>query len=525
MNTNVNAGEITSGENLSYWLSSAEPIVYSSLQQDDDTEVLIIGGGIAGLSTAYNLVENGVGVILVEDGNIGSGETVRTTAHLTNALDDRYYELEKLYGEDNTKLIANSHTAAINWMENVVNTEQINCDFRRLNGYLFSHPSDDPDNLQLELEASLRAGLNTEMLHQIPFMEMENSRCIKFPNQAQFHIMHYLQGLSKAITDKGGKIFTNSKADKIDKHGAEVNGHTIKAKHIVVATNTPVNNLFTMHTKQFAYRTYVIGALVPKDKIPYNLWWDTGNYDTKWIAAPYHYTRITAYDEANDLLIVGGEDHKTGQGDDENITGEERYIKLIEWAKQKFPAITETIFKWSGQVMEPVDGLAYLGRNPGDENIYIITGDSGNGMTHGTLGGMIVSDLILGKKNEWEQLYDPARITLKTTGEFLNEVGNMIAQYGDWISSGDIKEANELKPTEGAIITSGFKKVAAYRDEQNQLHAFTAVCPHLGCILQWNNDEKSFDCPCHGSRFTKEGVVINGPALTDLKRLEIKDEG
>jgi Rieske Fe-S protein len=170
--------------------------------------------------------------------------------------------------------------------------------------------------------------------------------------------------------------------------------------------------------------------------------------------------------------------------------------------------------------MEPVDSLAYIGKNPGDENVYIITGDSGNGMTHATLGGIIITDIIMGRKNVWEELYSPSRITLSSTLDYLQEVGNMVVQFGDWFSNGDIHQLDELKPGEGAIISSGLKKAAAYRDLNNQVHLCSAVCPHLGGILQWNADEQSFDCPLHGSRFTATGEVINGPASCDLKKIK-----
>jgi Rieske Fe-S protein len=336
--------------------------------------------------------------------------------------------------------------------------------------------------------------------------------------------MQYLKGLADAFTSMGGEIYTQSKAEDINKKGAKVNGFQVLANHIVVATNTPVNDTLTMHTKQWPYRTYVIGAKISKGKIPFALWWDSGDHDSKWITQPYHYVRLEELDDEYDLLISGGEDHKTGQADDENIPEEDRYTRLIEWTKKRFPAMGEVVYQWSGQVMEPIDSLGFMGKNPGDDNIYIITGDSGNGMTHGTLGGMIISDIITGKENPWIDLYSPSRITLKTTGDYLHEAGNMTAQLVDWITKGDIKESEELKPGEGGVISSGLKKIAVYRDDKNCIHAHTAVCPHLGAILQWNNEEKSFDCPMHGSRFTTEGKVINGPAISDLKKIQIKED-
>ena len=517
------AEQITSGEHLSYWVDSVQPLSFETLENDITTDVLIIGGGIAGLTTAYSLLMSGRQVMLVEDGLIGSGESGRTTAHLTHALDDRYYTLDKLFGAETAKLAAESHTAAIDWMEDTIRREQIDCDFTRVDGYLFLHPTDKNESLDKELEATHKAGLPTEMLDAIPGIASENGRCIRFPRQGQFHIMKYLTGLARAIQMKGGKIFTNTHAEKITKEGAIANGHTIRALYIVVATNTPVNDIVTMHTKQFPYRTYVIGATIPKGSIQPSLWWDTGDQQSKWIVSPYHYVRVQSYNDNFDLLIAGGEDHKTGQADAEDIPEEERYKKLIDWTKKRFPEMSEIIYRWSGQVMEPLDSLAFIGKNPGDENIYIITGDSGNGMTHGTLGGIIITDMIDVKENPWADIYKPTRIPLRVAGNYIKEALNMAGQYADWISKGEIDSADELQNDDGGIISSGLRKFAVYKDQQGELHVFNATCTHLGCVVQWNGDEKSFDCPCHGSRFSKEGKVINGPAISDLKTVEIKD--
>ncbi len=515
---------ITSGQNKSYWTALTQPIIFEKLKQNIETDILIIGGGIAGLTTAYCLLKAGRKIILVEDGYIGSGETGRTTAHITCALDDRYFELEKIFGKEKAMLAANSHMTAIKFIMNTVKHENINCNYKSVPGYLFLSGSDTKETLEKEYEATKKAGLLTEMLVQVPALESEVGKwCIKFPNQGQFHIMKYLKGLTDAIMGMGGKIYTETKAEDISKEGAKANGFEIKAKHIVVATNTPVNDWVAMHTKQWAYRTYVIAAKIPKGILPYALWWDTGNKNSKWIASPYHYVRLHELDKNFDLLISGGEDHKVGQADDENIPEEESFIKLIDWTKKRFPAMDNIEYKWSGQVMEPIDSMAFIGKNPGDENIYIITGDSGNGITHGTLGGIILTDIITGKENPWIDLYSPSRITMKTAGDYLQEAGNMVAQYADWLTPGDVEDADELKPGQGGIISSGLKKIAAYRDDQNNLHTCTAVCPHLGAILKWNAEEKSFDCPAHGSRFTADGKVINGPATADLKKLKINE--
>jgi glycine/D-amino acid oxidase-like deaminating enzyme/nitrite reductase/ring-hydroxylating ferredoxin subunit len=517
-----NDGSITSGENISFWLDSVMPLEFETLSASTQADVLIIGGGIAGLTTAYLLLKSGRQVTLVEDGLIGSGESGRTTAHLTCALDDRYFEIETAFGEEGARKAAESHTAAIELIERIVKEENINCEFQRVDGYLFVHPTDTKENLEKEFDATQKAGLQTVWLDRVPHLSSENGPCILFPAQGQFHIMRYLHGLAHAIARMGGKIFTKTRARHINDKGAECNCCEVRASQIVVATNTPVNDFAAMHTKQFPYRTYVIGATVPRGSLPHALWWDTGDQDSKWVTSPYHYIRLQHIDEENELLIIGGEDHKTGQADDEGIPEEERYNALMEWSKKRFPMIKEIVYRWSGQVMEPVDYMAYIGKNPGDDNVYIITGDSGNGMTHGTLGGLIVTDLIQGKENKWADLYSPKRIPLKAPGTYLSEVFNMAKQYGDFLKGADINELNELGPGDGAILSKGLQKLAVYKDENEIVHAFSAVCPHMGCMVQWNGEEKSFDCPCHGSRFTKEGEVINGPATVGLEKIEIK---
>jgi Rieske Fe-S protein len=226
-----------------------------------------------------------------------------------------------------------------------------------------------------------------------------------------------------------------------------------------------------------------------------------------------------ARDERGDVLIVGGEDHKTGQADD----CAQRFVKLEKWARDRFPFVGEITDHWSGQVMEPADGVAYIGRNPGDENVFVVTGDSGNGITHGIIAGMLIADLIAGRKNPWETLYDPSRKTLKprAIADYVWENANVAAQFRDYVTPGSVKAVHEINPGQGAVLRHGLKKIATYRDANGDLHTFSAVCPHLGCIVRWDACEKTWDCPCHGSRFDALGCVVNGPAISDLERVEL----
>jgi nitrite reductase/ring-hydroxylating ferredoxin subunit len=276
----------------------------------------------------------------------------------------------------------------------------------------------------------------------------------------------------------------------------------------VVTTNTPINDRVAIHTKQAPYLTYAIGARVPRGTVARALYWDTLD--------AYHYIRLQPMGRGRDVLIVGGEDHKSGQADDQP----ERWDRLEAWARERFPKMSPVEYRWSGMVMETTDGLAFIGRNPSDaENVYIATGDSGMGMTHGTIAGILLTDLILGRENPWGAIYDPSRKPVwgMAWKEFLVENANVAKEYArDWIGGGDVSSVKEVRRGEGAILRRGLEKVAVYRDERGTVHERSAVCPHLGCIVHWNPGEKTWDCPCHGSRFDPRGRVISGPASSPL---------
>jgi len=495
----------------SIWMATTETPSQSRLRESIRTDVCIIGAGIAGLTTAYLLGREGRSVVVLDDGLIGGGMTGRTTAHLTNAYDDRYVEIERLHGGEGARLTADSHTAAIYKISEVVRKEKIDCDFEWVDGFLFAATPDHVDLLQEELAAAHRAGLvGVERVARAPIGSFDTGPALRFPRQAQFHPLKYLDTVARAIIGDGGRIFGQTHATKIEGgHSVRIetsHGPVITSEVVVVATNTPVNDRVAIHTKQVPYVTYAIGVQVPKRSVPRALFWDTGD--------PYHYVRLQSDDQKpHDILIAGGEDHKTGQTND----GDERYGRLEEWTRERFPQMLEVEYRWSGQVMEPVDGLAFIGRNPlDDDNVFIATGDSGQGMTHGTIAGMLLTDLIQGRKNKWEDLYNPSRIRMKALPEYAAENINVAGQYADYVTAGDISSESELEPGSGAVMRSGMGKVAVYRDDAGNVHERSAVCPHLGCIVAWNSSERTWDCPCHGSRFSAEGRVYQGPANSDL---------
>jgi Rieske Fe-S protein len=292
-------------------------------------------------------------------------------------------------------------------------------------------------------------------------------------------------------------------------------GHAVTAKAAVCATNvpSPVNNWAGIYTKEAPYRTYMVALTVPRGSVSDALYWDTPD--------PYHYVRLDPQDGdgGHDLLLVGGEDHKTGQ----HTSAEEQethFRDLEAWTRQKFPRAGALAYRWSGQVYEPDDYVAFIGPAPtsGMDNVYVITGDSGMGMTHGTLGARLVADLILGAPNRWADLYDPARKKLKAGSEWLKENLNAAAQYVDHVTPGEASDASDIQPGHGAVIRRGLHKVACYRDEHGAVHECSAVCTHLAGVVHWNAAEKSWDCPVHGSRFDAKGKVLTGPAIDDLAK-------
>ncbi len=517
--------QYSSGSNISCWTDTVEPPAYNSLNENIDADVVIVGAGIAGLSVAYHLIRSGKSVVVVEDGFVGSGETGRTTAHLSNAIDDRYYEVERLFGEEGAKLAAESHTKAIDSIEKIVTEENILCDFRRVSGYLFLGPDDNEDSLKKEFEAAQKAGLNVRWLESIPYIGDAQGPCIEFRNQAQFHPMKYLKAIAEAIIKKGGRIYTQTRAKEIDGTGIETEaGFKVNAKSIVVATNTPVNNKFVMHLKQYPYRSYVIGATIERGQLPYALWWDTGDHSIDKDIAPYHYIRLQEYNDEYDLLIVGGEDHPTGMPEAFDTSENIAYSKLEGWAKSHFP-IVEIRYIWSGQVYEPIDALAFIGKNPMDKNnVFIVTGDSGNGMTHGAMAGLILTDLINEKENRWAKIYSPSRTNfLKSGSLYLKQFFGGLMEYFKHIpKDSDSVRIDSIQPGQANIIELDKEKYGAYRDENGELHIVSATCTHLQCQVRWNRDEKSWDCPCHGSRFSYQGKVMTGPAKEDLMYISEK---
>lgn len=484
----------------------------NSLTQNQSTEICIIGSGISGLTIAYELLKLGKSVIILDKEKKLCRETTLTSAHISCALDNLYSNLNKIIGQENSKLAAESHTLAIKKIEDIINKENIDCDFLRVPGYLFASDQKSVDTILKELKATHESGLkDTSIIKILPDLAIKIGPALLFPNQAQFHPLKYLKGLFKAVLNLGGTIYGRALVidykNEEDKISVKTEtGYVISCQYLVFATNVPSHHRVSMHTKESAYRSYVIGVKIPKKYFPKVLLWDT--------AEPYHYVRVQEGPDF-DILIVGGEDHRVGQG--ENSV--DYFEKLEHWTKRTLGVSGNILYKWSGQIIETLDGLAYIGRSPPHKgkNIFEVSGDSGHGLTHGTIAGIIIPSLITGQDNPWTELYDPSRKTYNgNVATYLIENLKSAVQALDWITPGEVEDELDIPPGSGAILRRGFKKVAVYRDEYGKLHQCSAVCPHMGAVVHWNESEKTWDCPMHGSRFCSKGKVINGPVNTNL---------
>jgi Rieske Fe-S protein len=284
---------------------------------------------------------------------------------------------------------------------------------------------------------------------------------------------------------------------------------SVTACHAVFATNSPINDRLALHTKMAPYRTYAMAFTLPRGALPDALYWD--------MADPYHYIRLQPGPGGTDYLIVGGKDHKSGEADD----GDVRFEALAAWIKELVPDLGREVARWSGQVMDTIDYCGLIGLNPGSKQVFVATGDSGQGMTHGALAGILLKKLIIYGSGEWSDVYEPSRQPVSAAMNFVNENVTVIKNFAKYLLPGELKSVEELKPGDGGIIRSGLTKIAVSRDANGHLHACSAVCTHAGCHVHWNSTEQCWDCPCHGSQFAPDGAVLAGPAIQALSKAEL----
>lgn len=533
MTTNPEHFMYTSGQTDPVWIHQVpykSIPKFSKLDRDLETDVCIVGSGISGVSVAYELVTRGLDVVLIEGREILSGETGRTSGHLANDLDDGYTAIAKKHGDKGAKAAAESHTWALNRVGEISKQLGIECEYRHLPGYDFSqYPKNDKNHSsdmksiiedgqkakELGIATEYREGFQLKGWKGTP----DQSDAVIFPGQATFHPTKYVVGIMEFLRQQPNfSCYTNTRCMDIEEKGIEIlgmghkevivstlDGHTIKCADAVEATCVPLQKLSVIAEEEY-YRTYCIAIRIPRGSVEDCLFYDS--------AEAYKYVRLTQCDEKDDYMIVGGGDHKVGQGD--TVAP---FKELEDWTRSRFPQATTIDYKWSGQVFEPVDYMAFIGKNQGKKHTYIITGDSGNGLTHGVLAGRLIADEITGEKNPWAHLYNPSRLSsiAKSLPSMISHDVQINAQYKRFLES-DIKDIEDLVPGEGGVLNpTGKKPLAVYKDDGGQVHKFSALCPHLKGVVCWNSAEKSWDCPVHGSRFSKDGVQIIGPSKAGLE--------
>ena len=496
---------------LPYWADSASSPVFETIDRDSDVDVVVIGGGITGLTTAYLLLSAGKSVALLERGRCASIDTGHTTAHMTMVTDTRLSELVSRFGRSHAQAVWDAGLAAIDQIDAIATEHDIDCMFEWVDGYL--HAPDGETDAQRSDEFRNEASLARELGFDAAFVEhvpFTGGAGIRFVDQARFHPLKYLEGLANAVRAKGGAIYEQSGADEFLENPIRVtaNGRRVRCRDIVVATHNPLVGLAgamratVFQTKLALYTSYVIAGRARRGRVPDALFWDTSN--------PYQYLRIDPQRD-HDLVIFGGEDHKTGQVADTNAC----YAHLEQALLKKIPEIVLT-HRWSGQVIETPDGLPYIGKMANHQ--YAATGYGGNGMTFGTLAAMMIADAIQGRQNPWAELFDPGRAALR------HGLWDYVKENTDYpyymmrgsVVSGERRSLRSLKPGQGKIVQDNGDRIAAYRRPDGSLSLCSATCPHMGCVVGWNNAERTWDCPCHGSRFTPEGEVISGPAQSPL---------
>jgi len=490
------------GNPTSVWLATTPATDFPSLTPGVSVDVAIIGGGLVGLTAATLLKAEGLTVAVVEAGRIVQGVTGYTTAKLTAQHGQFYDYLLRHFGEPKARAYAVANLRAIDEVSRLALEHGIDCDFQRTESYVYTESSDEVDTLRAEGEAAARLGLPSSLVTETP-LPFPVRLAVRFDNQAEFHPRKYLLGLARLIPGGGSHIFEQTRVTGWDE-GEPCTVHTergeIRAGKVVVASHFPVNDKALYATRVHQSRSYVLGVRI-----------DGPAPRGMFVSTEPEFTVRSYTDERGELLILGGEGHRTGEGGDTV----ERYFRLEQWARQHFP-VRSVDYRWSTQDNVTLDRVPYVGRiTPASRHAYVATGFRGWGMTNSTASAMLIRDLIVGRPNPAEDVYDPNRLNLESLSEFAKHGADIATHLvGDRFSSED---PSEVQPGEGRVVKTGDGHVAMFRAEDGSVRTLSAACSHMGCIVQWNSAERSWDCPCHGSRFALDGSVLHGPAIKPLE--------
>jgi glycine/D-amino acid oxidase-like deaminating enzyme/nitrite reductase/ring-hydroxylating ferredoxin subunit len=497
----------------SFWIRTATPKSFPALAKDLTVDVGIVGGGITGITAAYLLKSAGLSVALIERERCAQADTGHTTAHLTMVTDQLLSDLVTHFGEDGARAVWDAGRMALDQIEATCTIERIDCDFRRVPGFL--HQAIVGEGLSksaLREQATLarQLGFDASFIEEMPVIRGAG---IRYENQGLFHPRKYLAALLATLPGDGCHVFESTTVDEVSSEplALKCGEHTVTCKYIVLATHTPlmgktnIASATLLQTKLALYSSYALGGRLPTGTIPYGLYWDT--------ADPYHYLRVEPRGSF-DYAIFGGADHKTGQVENER----DCYVALEKTLRRLLPE-TDLTDRWSGQVIETNDGLPYIGET--SDKQFAATGFAGNGMTFGTLSAMMARDAVLGRSNPWKELFSTSRTkVVGGTWDYVKENKDYLYYIVRDRFAAPTKSLRSLRPGTGKIVELDGQRVAAYRDERGVLTTRSALCTHMGCEVKWNAAETTWDCPCHGSRFHVDGSVHSGPAEAPLSEVD-----
>ncbi|MEX2594648.1 MAG: FAD-dependent oxidoreductase [Anditalea sp.] len=492
------------------WSSTTDSKTYPPLSGNIKAEIAIVGAGITGLSVAYHLAKAGKNVVILEQYQVGKGTTGSSTGNLYAPIDERLFSIGSKHNEDAMRMVAKSRTAAIAFIEQRVQEYGLDCGYHRVPWHLFTTPDTNSQNSQVqkEKEAAIKAGLKVSDTIPVNF-PFEVEALLTIDQQAQFNPLKYVQQLAASIAGGNCRIYENTQVTKVE-DGVPCTVHTangtVKAEKVVMATHSP-KGIYGVHTAMEPYREYALAVRLKGELPAPGVYWHVQS-GPQYSIRPYR-------NEHGNYLLVLGEPHKVG-----NKSSNEDSLKKVEAYLRAHFEVEEIEYSWAAQNYKPADNLPYIGTSPLQTNTYLATGFAADGLTYGTLSGMIISDSILGKDNPWAELYDPKRFTpVASATKFIKENVTVATHLlKDYLFYGQAKELKEIKAGEGKTIKLNNERLAAYRDDQGKIHVVSGICTHMGCIVHWNNAEKSWDCPCHGSRFSVDGQVLEGPAYTGLAK-------
>jgi glycine/D-amino acid oxidase-like deaminating enzyme/nitrite reductase/ring-hydroxylating ferredoxin subunit len=505
--------EVAMERHESYWIATTEAESFPALARDIEVDVAVVGGGIVGVMAGTFLKEAGKTFAVIEASRVIEGVTGHTTAKVTSLHTLIYDDLIRTFGKDLARLYAESNQAGIGIIKERCGESGIECEFKEASAYTYTVNDDYVARIEKEAEAARSLGLPAQYHDSVP-LPFEVKAAVGLTGQAEFHPRKFLLPLASALRGDGNHVFENSPVVDIEEGSPcrviTRSGHTVTCQDVIVATNMPIINKGMFFARAEPSRGYALAMDVPKERVPDGMFINVG--------APTHSVRRASYD-GRTIVILAGEGHHVGEGGKHRM----HWDRLEEWARKDLGA-TDVLYRWSTQDYYSLDKVPFIGKmTPGGDHLYTATGFSAWGMTNGVVAGRLLTDLITEVPNPWAELYDPNRINVKSLPSFVKKGGHDARRLvGDRLKPGlDPEETGELPLGGGAVFDVNGDKVAVHRSDDGTLHAVSAVCTHLGCVVSWNDAEWSWDCPCHGSRFAADGTVLQGPAAQPLEAREL----